>query len=55
MGSFYGGAGISAQDAENKINQKAQEVTNHVIVSTTEPIVQKQGDIWLVIVSDDND
>lgn len=57
MGSFYGGNGISIIDAiENKaIRKELQEVKNHIIVSATQPTVQKEGDYWFVIVSDDND
>lgn len=56
MGSFYGGNGISISDAaENKrIKREMQELNNHIIISATQPIVQKEGDFWFVIVPDDD-
>ena len=56
MGSFYGGNGISIVDAiENKrIKREMQELKNHIIISTTQPKVQKEGDFWFVIVPDDD-
>ena len=50
MGSFYGNSGISAAEAQNQIERSAEEVRNHIIISKTEPTVQKAGDIWFVIV-----
>lgn len=56
MGSFYGGNSITITDAiENKkIEKDIQELKNHIIISTTEPTVQKEGDLWFVIVSDND-
>lgn len=55
MGSFYGNTGISAEDASQKIAKSTEESKNHIIISKTEPTVQKSGDIWLVIVSTEDD
>ena len=56
MGSFYGGNSITIADAiENKkIEKDIQELKNHIIISTTQPKVQKEGDFWFVIVPDDD-
>lgn len=55
MGSFYGNSGLSVGEAEQKIEKSAEELKNHVIISKTQPTVQKEGDIWLVTVSSDDD
>ena len=55
MGSFYGNSGISAAQASEQINRSAEEAKNHIIVSKTEPVVQKAGDLWFVIVSTDDE
>ena len=56
MGSFYGGSNIIITDVikNKKIEKDIQELKNHIIISTTEPTVQKEGDLWFVIVSDNN-
>lgn len=53
MSSFYGN-GISSKEVDEKIQITAEDLKNHIIVSKTEPIVQKTGDLWFVIVSDDD-
>ena len=50
MSSFYG-MGVSFAEAK----KMQEESNNHIIVSKTEPTVQKAGDLWFVIVSDDKD
>lgn len=47
MSSFYGN-GISINQVENIIDT----LKNHIIVSKTQPTVQKVGDIWLVLTED---
>ena len=54
MSSFYGNGGTSAQEVEQKVDNGVEEAKNHIIVSKTQPIVQKAGDLWFVTVSDDN-
>ena len=58
MRSFYGdNSGITATEASNQIKKEAkktlEEANNHVIISKTQPTVQKAGDVWFVIISDD--
>lgn len=59
MSSFYGNGGgvvgISEQEVDEKIEASAQELKNHVIVSKTQPTIQKAGDIWFVMVSIDQE
>ena len=52
MSSFYGN-GISAKEVDEKIEITAEELKNHIIISKTQPTVQKAGDLWFVITSDD--
>lgn len=58
MGSFYGNSslseGVSEEEMENMIQISAEELKNHIIVSKTQPTVQKEGDLWFVVVSDNN-
>lgn len=58
MGSFYGNSslseGVSEEEMENMIQISAEELKNHIIVSKTQPTVQKEGDLWFVAVSDNN-
>ena len=50
MSSFYGNlGGLSLEETDRKV----QEAKNHIIFSKTEPTIQKTGDIWVIIVSDD--
>ena len=51
MSSFYGN-GISAKEVDGKIEITAEELKNHIIISKTQPTVQKAGDLWFVITSD---
>lgn len=59
MSSFYGNGGgatgISEQEVDEKIEASAQELRNHIIVSKTQPTVQKAGDLWFVVVSTDQE
>lgn len=55
-GSFYGGngGGISSKDVDKKIenNNKTQveeRIQQHIVISKTEPVGQKAGDLWLVL------
>lgn len=54
MSSFYGNGagGVSAKEVDEKIEISSEELKNHIIISKTEPTVQKAGDIWFVIVGD---
>lgn len=54
MSSFYGN-GISAKEVDGKIEVTAEELKNHIIFSKTQPTVQKVGDLWFVITSDDQE
>ncbi len=54
MSSFYGN-GISAKEVDGKIEITAEELKNHIIISKTQPTVQKAGDLWFVITSDDQE
>lgn len=58
MSSFYGngggGSGISPAEVDGKIQTMAEELKNHIIISKTQPTVQKAGDLWFIITSDDN-
>lgn len=54
MSSFYGN-GISAKEVDRKIEITAEELKNHIIISKTQPTVQKVGDLWFVITSDDQE
>ena len=54
MSSFYGN-GISAKEVDGKIEIIAEELKNHIIISKTQPTVQKAGDLWFVITSDDQE
>lgn len=54
MSSFYGN-GISAKEVDGKIEVTAEELKNHIIFSKTQPTVQKAGDLWFVIASDEDD
>lgn len=53
MSSFYGN-GISAKEVDGKIQVTAEELKNHIIISKTQPTVQKAGDLWFIITSDDD-
>lgn len=53
MSSFYGN-GISAKEVDGKIQVTAEELKNHIIISKTQPTVQKAGDLWFIISSDDD-
>ena len=55
MSSFYGNSGASVEQVEQKVDAGTQEAKNHIIVSKTQPIIQKTGDLWFVIVSDDDE
>ena len=53
-GSFYGSNGISPKDVDKKIenNNKTQveeRIQQHIVISKTEPVGQKAGDLWLVL------
>lgn len=52
MSSFYGN-GISEKEVDGKIEITAEELKNHIIISKTQPTVQKAGDLWFIITSDD--
>lgn len=54
MSSFYGN-GISAKEVDEKIEESAEDLKNHIVVSKTEPTNQKTGDIWFVLTSDDDE
>ncbi len=54
MSSFYGNGGVSSAQVDKKIENTTEELKNHIIVSKTEPTVQKTGDLWFIIVSDDD-
>ena len=54
MSSFYGN-GISAKEVDGKIEITAEELKNHIIISKTQPTIQKAGDLWFVITSDDQE
>ena len=53
MSSFYGNLGGTGNSSSEEVNRKIQETKNHIIFSKTQPTVQKTGDIWVIIVSDD--
>ena len=53
MSSFYGNLGVTGDSSSEEVNRKIQETKNHIIFSKTQPTVQKTGDIWVIIVSDD--
>ena len=57
MSSFYGNGGgtegVSPRQVDTKVETGVQEAKNHIIFSKTQPTVQKTGDIWMVIVSQD--
>lgn len=53
MSSFYGNLGGTGDSSSEEVNRKIQETKNHIIFSKTQPTVQKTGDIWVIIVSDD--
>ena len=53
MSSFYGNGGAAA--GGGGIDEKTKnELKNHIIFSKTQPTIQKTGDIWFVIVEDNN-
>lgn len=54
MSSFYGNGGVSSAQVDKKIENTTEELKNHIIISKTEPTVQKTGDLWFIIVSDDD-
>lgn len=56
MGSFYGNGvaeSVLQREVDTKVETGVQEAKNHIIFSKTQPTVQKAGDIWIVIVSQD--
>lgn len=60
MSSFYGtgggtaSGGITPGEVNAKLENTEEVMKNHIIISKTEPTVQKAGDVWFVIVSDDD-
>lgn len=54
MSSFYGNlGGMGNSSSSEEIDRKVQEAKNHIIFSKIEPTIQKTGDVWVIIVSDD--
>lgn len=55
MSSFYGNGGISTAEVDGKIQIVIQELKNHIIISKTQPTVQKAGDLWFILTSDEDE